>query len=426
MHIPDVPPQLLEAFRQAAAGQRLALVGGVVRDLLLHRQHQDPWRGLPDLDLVVEGQATRLVERLPDTLAQQFGVEVPLRHQPHGRYGTAKLELALPACCGGSWLVDVASARRETYPNPAENPVVTAGSLEQDLARRDFSVNAMALELVAAGLAEVTLLDPHGGQDDLAQRHLQLLHPQSLRDDPTRLLRAARYGARLGFALAAQSQRQVQTTLAEWPWPWRPGDRLDRVPAALGTRLRMELELLLEREPWPAGLALLQAWGGFALLDGELQADRAWRRRLAWGERLGLPLLPLLLLGSSSALALARRLQLPQGQQRLLEQTLSLRRRLQEALASGTDAAAPPSTWCQLLEAPGASAEAVAMLLASGAQPRRPLLHWWARWRHVGPPLDGAALLLRGWSAGPQLGEELRRLRAERLDRAMGPRRGRS
>ena len=375
---------------------------------------------------MVEGQATHLVERLPAALAQQFGEPVPIRHQSHGRYGTAELELELPAPWGGAWLVDLASARRERYPRLAENPVVAAGTLEQDLARRDFSVNAMALELVAAGLAEATLLDPYGGQGDLAQRHLQLLHPQSLQDDPTRLLRAARYGARLGFALAAPSQRQVQTTLAEWPWPWRPGDPLDRVPAALGTRLRMELELLLEREPWPAGLALLQAWGGLVLLDRELQADRAWRRRLVWGQRLGLPRLPLLLLGSSSAVALARRLQLPQGQQRLLEQTLSLRRRVQEALASGTDAAAPPSTWCQLLEAPGASAEAVAMLLASGVQPRRPLLHWWARWRHVGPPLDGAALLRQGWSAGPRLGEELRRLRAERLDRRNGRRQGSS
>jgi poly(A) polymerase len=173
----------------------------------------------------------------------------------------------------------------------------------------------------------------------------------------------------------------------------------------------MELELLLEREPWQGALALLQAWGGLALLDAQLQADRYWRRRLAWAHRLGLPLLAALVAGAADPLALAERLQLPHRQHKLLAQLLELRRLLAEA-SPGC-----PSAWCTLLEAPGLSPEAVALALAAGIGPRRPLLRWWARWRHTPPPLSAAELMAReGLRPGPALGERLRELRAERLD----------
>jgi len=416
VQIPDVPPQLLTALVEAAAGQRLALVGGVVRDLLLHRHHQDPWRGLPDLDLVVEGQAADLAARLPDALEQQFGTLIPLRQQPHGRYGTVELELQLPVERGGTWLLDLASARRERYTTPACNPEVHWGCLEDDLARRDFSVNALALDLASG-----QLLDPHGGATDLAERRLRFLHGDSLRDDPTRLLRAARYAARLGFDLAAAGRRQAQETLAAWPWPWRPGDPPELAPPALGTRLRMELELLLEREPWRQALAALQDWGGLALLAGALQEDSSWRRRLAWAERMGLPLLPVLVAAADDPEALARRLQLPQAQQAWLRQWLRLRHSLVEIARGELPLPDRPSAWCALLEQPGLRPEAVALALAMGEQPRRPLLRWWAAWRHVPSPQDGATLIGEGWAPGEALGMELRRRRRDVLDGLIQP-----
>jgi poly(A) polymerase len=419
VQIPDVPPQLLSALVEAAAGQRLALVGGVVRDLLLHRHHQDPWRGLPDLDLVVEGRASDLVERLPAALANQIGRPVAIREQHHGRYGTAELELALPPECGGTWLIDLASARQEVYPRPGANPVVSPGSLEHDLARRDVSVNAMALVLNPHGAgvgAAPELLDPCGGQADLAQRQLRFLHPHSLRDDPTRLLRAARYAARLGFDLASEALEQARATLRAWPWDWRLGDDPAQAPPALATRLRMELELLLEREPWPLALALLQRWGALALFDPGLQRDRTWGRRLRWGARLGAPPLPVLLAAASDPMALVRRLQLPHGQQALIARALQLQQHLIQIPWPST-----PSQWCGLLEALPGGAHAVALLIALGVQPRRPLLRWFWCWRHVASPLDGAALRQRGWPPGPALGAELKRLRAEELDRQCRP-----
>lgn len=476
--LPGVPPGLLPLLARCSAGRRLALVGGAVRDLLLHRLHNDPWRGLPDLDLVVEGRpgedaaATLLVR----SLAEAPELRLCDWHE-HGAFGTVELELELlppapvaagahraagpdaataaaeataPAVAvgpdrsvasGGSEgqpaavdsglalrpdlaapagdarsprpaavvLLDVATARREDYPVPAENPQVRFGRLEDDLARRDFTINAMAL-LLGDGLR---LLDPHGGRSDLRQRQLRFLHPGSVRDDPTRLLRAARYAARLGFQLAADSREQARSTVESWPWGWRRGDPPPQAPPALGTRLRMELQLLLEREPWPRALAALQEWGALALLDPALQADRHWRRRLRWAERLGLEKMVALLASAQTPLALATRLQLPHRQQRLLAALEHLRSRL-----AALDPASPGSViqWCRLLEAPGTPPQVVALALAAGLGPRRPLLRWWLCWRHLESPLRAADLIAReGLRPGPQLGERLRQLRDERL-----------
>lgn len=412
MDLPGVPPQLLQTLAAAADGAPIALVGGAVRDLLLHRIHQDPWRGLPDLDLVVEGAPADpepAAVRLAHTLEARADGRL-LAWQEHGAYGTVELELALGA--GGPIRLDVATARREHYPQAGANPVVRFGSLEDDLARRDFSINAMALRLSAAGLGSpLGLLDPHGGQADLRERRLRFLHPASLRDDPTRLLRAARYAARLGFQLAPESAEQVHRTLAAWPWPWRLGDPPGQAPAALGTRLRMELELLLEREPWSRALAALQAWGGLVLLDPALQADRRWRRRLLWADRLGLPRMVALVAAAHDPLALAERLQLPHRQHQLLAGLQELRPRL--TLAGQGDS---PAVWTARLEGHGLPAEAVALALAAGVGPRRPLLRWWLRWRHLGAGTTARELMAAGLPAGPELGERLRWLRCQRLE----------
>ena len=139
-----VPRDLL-ANLQAAAGdcgvKRLALVGGAVRDALLHHVHRDPWRGLPDLDLVVEGSS----EALATTLRERLGVERVPELRVHGSFGTVELVL-------DGFMVDVAQARKEHYPSPGQNPLVEPGCFQDDLVRRDFTINAMALVLHPNGI----------------------------------------------------------------------------------------------------------------------------------------------------------------------------------------------------------------------------------------------------------------------------------
>lgn len=418
-----LPVHLREALVARSGAFRLALVGGAVRDLFSHRLHRDPWLGVIDLDFVVEAtgscaeaEAPPAACRLGDSLleeARRRGWRVGFC-QVHAAYGTVELEI-------DDVLLDLATARREDYPAPGQNPRVRFASLEDDLARRDFSINAMALEIQPAG-ESLVLHDPHGGLRDLRQRRLNLLHSRSLEDDPTRILRAARYAARLQFRPSAECLRQWQDTLARWPWGDGRGQRelVGGIPPALGTRLRRELELLLGREPWALALGLLQSWGGMVLIDGALQADATWRRRLHWAGRFGLPLLPVLLAGAAEPQAVALRLQLPHRQQELLAQLARLRTAW---LESGPAAAAllasadrwDPSDWCALLEQPGWGPEAVALALVLGGLPRRPLLRWWCRWRHLGSPLKASDLIKQGVPPGPELGLALQRLRRDRL-----------
>src|SRR4030042_1495708 len=185
-------PQPLLALVKDISGQaakqieRVDLVGGVVRDLLL---------GYPnfDLDLVVEGDAVRLAQRVAET--------GQARLLAHHRFGTAKLRYE-------NFILDLATARKETYARPGALPAVTPGTLKDDLIRRDFSINAMAISLSAQDYGE--LIDPHQGKDDLEHRLIRVLHPKSFRDDATRILRGVCYEQRLGFEFEARTARLLK------------------------------------------------------------------------------------------------------------------------------------------------------------------------------------------------------------------------
>jgi tRNA nucleotidyltransferase (CCA-adding enzyme) len=168
-----------------AAGERpVYLVGGAVRDLLLGRA-----RG--DIDLVVVGD--------PAGLAADLGAETLAEHE---RFGTVKVAL-------DGHEIDLATARTETYAHPGALPTVApADSIEADLARRDFTINAIAVPLADPS----ALVDPHDGRDDLGAGLLRVLHPASFEDDPTRAIRAARYAARFEFELEAQTKELLRAT----------------------------------------------------------------------------------------------------------------------------------------------------------------------------------------------------------------------
>ena len=408
VRLPGIPESVLLALQEQVrlqGGMRLALVGGAVRDALLHQKYQDPWRDLPDLDLVVEGNT----ETLAQGLRQRLGLERVPELRVHGSFGTVEMVL-------DGVLLDLAQSRRECYAVPGENPVVEPGPLFQDLARRDFTVNAMALVL-ATGEVEPELLDLHGGQKDLAARQLNFLHVGSVQDDPTRVVRGARYAARLGFQLAPQALEQVQTTVRVWPWPWRPGDALDDVPPALGTRLRMELELLFGREPWQQALSHLQTWGALPLLGQALQNDRALMGRLRRAERLKVPLLcALVACDGDGSSELAHRLQLPLQQQRWIAQRIEFQAWLAVEVFPHPWQSWSAARWTEALESKPWSPEVVALDVALMSPCWKPLLRWWGRWRHVPPPQTARELIATGLQPGKQLGEALRRSRLQRLE----------
>jgi tRNA nucleotidyltransferase (CCA-adding enzyme) len=165
-------------------GVSLYLVGGVVRDLLLKREN---W----DLDLTVEGDGIAFAR----VVADRYGAGLAVFE----RFATARLVFQ------DGLKMDIATTRRESYAQPAVLPTVQPASIEEDLSRRDFTINAMAMQLNPGQFSRV--LDPYGGQRDLRARTIRVLHAGSLQDDPTRIFRAIRFEQRFGFRLERTTVR---------------------------------------------------------------------------------------------------------------------------------------------------------------------------------------------------------------------------
>jgi tRNA nucleotidyltransferase (CCA-adding enzyme) len=231
-HVGDLAEQVREALPEPLLnlvlkasevakerGHSLYLVGGFVRDLLLGKPHLD-------LDIVVEGDAI--------ALARSLSSEVGGRVHSHDRFGTAKLILEDQE--GPLAFVDFTTARREFYEYSTALPQVERSSIKQDLYRRDFTINTMAISLDEDTFGE--LLDFYGGERDLNEGLIRVLHNLSFIEDPIRMLRAVRLEQRLGFRLEDMTEELISDAL-EW---------LDRVG---GERIRQELEAVFqESEPW--------------------------------------------------------------------------------------------------------------------------------------------------------------------------------
>lgn len=176
------------------AGFPAYLVGGCVRDILLASRRS---RGLEtvsrDLDIVIEGDIAAFVQRLER--------EMCLSVRVCERFATAKARLP------GGFTVDIAGARRESYPRPAALPVVKLSSINNDLYRRDFTVNTLAAKINKSGFGE--LLDLFGAEKDLHNKQIRVLHDKSFEDDPTRIFRAARFEQRLGFTIEGHTERLI-------------------------------------------------------------------------------------------------------------------------------------------------------------------------------------------------------------------------
>ncbi|WP_457637258.1 CBS domain-containing protein [Oceanithermus sp.] len=235
---------VLDALAERFSEGSIYLVGGAVRDALLGEAS-------PDADLVLEGVDPAAVARF---LTSRFGGSYGV----HYSFGTAHASLDLGI------EVDLATAREEDYPSPGALPRVRSSTLARDLARRDFTVNAMAFRIVPRpGL----LVDHYGGLQDLEKRLLRPLHPLSFVEDPSRVVRGIRLAARLGFSFSPEAEKQIEQLAA-----------LEEVPPAAASRLRREL-LLLFKEPVPsaalemaAGFGMLQKLYGLRLTDRLRQA----------------------------------------------------------------------------------------------------------------------------------------------------------
>ena len=386
----DGLPAELVGFMQTAGelaagrGQSLYLVGGVVRDLLLGKPNLD-------LDLVVEGDAVALARELAGLKAARITT--------HPRFKTAKLTWA-------GFSVDFTSARSESYARPGALPTVKPGSLESDLFRRDFTINAMAVSLDASRYGE--LIDHYGGRSDLEQRLIRVLHEKSFVDDATRIWRGLRYEQRLDFHLE-------EATLN---WLKRDLPRLDTIS---GDRLRYELECVFREAQPEKALCRADELGVLKKLHPALAADGWLVDRFRLARRLSLPhppsfalylaLLAYRLSGEECG-ELTSSLKLSKPVARIVRDTATLKAKIKTLSYPEIK----PSYVYRLLHGLSPSAIVAGSIATASPVARQRMESYLHKLRYVKPALNGSDLIGVGITPGPRVKELLERLREARLN----------
>jgi tRNA nucleotidyltransferase (CCA-adding enzyme) len=378
---------LLHRLAEEAEARQMPLyiVGGSVRDLVLGRR-------LNDFDLTVEGDAIALAR----SLASKHGGGVTA----HQKFGTAKWFLPEPLKTDHDTL-DLISARSETYKHPAALPTVKLGSLGDDLRRRDFTINALAVRLDGSHFGE--LRDDLNGLDDLQKGMIRVLHPRSFIDDPTRMYRAVRYEGRYGFKIA-------QDTLALIPQA-RPF-----VEKLSAQRIRHELDLILEE---PNAVSILKRLDKLDLLSvihpglaNFNQSDLATvkseeavlqNRNSRW-------ILWLMHLKDQEIEFLNERLHFPADLLKVLHSAALLKANLTAVVGL------KPSKVVEFLESYSIKALEVLSSAVQDEEIKNILTKYLSEWWYVKPKTTGHDLKKRGIPPGPKYTEILRRLRAAWLD----------
>jgi tRNA nucleotidyltransferase (CCA-adding enzyme) len=390
----------------AQMGHSIYFVGGLVRDLLLDIP-------IVDFDIVVEGDAIGLARRL----RRQVGGRV----RSHGRFGTAKwlIPTESPALSaqgaeeGGGLppAMDFVTARTEFYTHPTALPEVERSSIKQDLHRRDFTINTLAIRLDPDHFGE--LLDFYGGEADLRQGIIRVLHSLSFVEDPTRILRAARLEARLDFRTEPRTEQLIAGAVS----------LLDRVS---GDRIRHELVLIFREAEPERALCRLQELGVLDAISPGLLCDRWLRTRFerlrqaeadpVWAldrDELVLVYLALLLyrLPSAKSKLCQKRLKLARDDVKRLGEVKQIK-----AHVPSLERAQSASTLFRKLS-PYSTEALLAVWAAENKPVRRQIRRFQTELRDVRPTLDGRYLIEQcGLKPGPIFGCLLEQLRDARLD----------
>jgi tRNA nucleotidyltransferase (CCA-adding enzyme) len=355
------------------------LAGGTVRDLVLGATPRDP-------DLVIVGQATTYAVRLAEALGGDAGTP--------SEFGTITVTV-------GGRIIDIATARSETYDKPGALPTVSPSDIETDLRRRDFTVNAMAISIMPGQVGR--LVDPSNGFSDCARRRLRILHPGSFADDPTRAIRAVRYMVRLGFELETATSEAMERDL-------------HFMDAVSGPRIRAELEKLLSEPNRVEMIRLADRLGTLAAIAPTLRPGSAG---LAGLEKVGdgksaVQYFAYLVAGltENESKAVIERLDPPREWREII--AAGHRYRAIATILDRTDLS--PSEIVELLSPFPLEALKVQQRLAPPTPQRKNLQDYMERHRHVKTELTGHDVMAAGVPEGPRVGELLKELRAARLD----------
>ena len=390
---------LIAKFIEINNNTKVAFVGGYLRDLLISKFHKESFLEPVDIDLVIEGSSIALAKFIKKNIVN---VEVCLIKE-FNLYNTVEINI-------NDYKIDIASARKEIYPAPGLNPRVTSSTIEEDLGRRDFTVNSIAFDVSTR-----KIYDLYGGISDLKNKKLNLLHNKSISDDPSRIIRCAKYASRLDFNISNNSLKQSQETVRQWPWKSSETDQKTIFPPALGIRIRMELAQIYKLDNLNNVISIIDKWGIISILNENIKVDSNFFGGLNWLKKLNGNYLLFLLKDAEDLEKVCQRFLVNSTEKKVLEDYAKIKKILK--INKDKYIQYPPSSWTEFIEKRNLNEETVKLLICDGGLYWRNLFKWLFIYKFIKSKKDGETLKREGWDPGKEMGEEIKRLRYLEIDK---------
>ena len=378
---------------------KVAIVGGYIRDLLITKFNEKISFKPLDIDIVTEGSSVDLAKFIKKNV---LNVELCLIKE-FEIYDTVELNI-------NNLKIDIASARKENYESPGFNPIVKHANIEDDLQRRDFSINAIAFEF-----SKQEIYDFFDGIKHLQEKELHLLHENSIRDDPSRLIRCARYASRLGFKISNKSLQQSQRIIESWPWEVIKNDTKSKFPPGISIRIRMELSEIYKYDNLSKIVSLLNEWGVISILNKNISVNNKFLRGLKWLKKLKGNYVLYLIKNSKNLELNCQRFFINKKEKKILNDYLNITNQLENEKDKFIYFA--PSNWTEFIETKNLDEETVKLLICNGGLFWKSFFKWLFIYKFIKSKKSGYLLKSEGWQPGKIMGDEIKRLRYVEIDK---------
>ena len=390
--------EIISNFIQLNTDIKVAFVGGYLRDLLIKKIHQNTFVRSIDIDIIIEGSALSLAHFIKKNISN---VDLCLIKE-FELYNTVEMDI-------NNIKVDIASAREEIYFGPGLNPSVRDSSIYKDLQRRDFTINTIAYEV-----SRQEVYDLYNGIEHIYKKELHLLHQNSISDDPSRILRCAKYASRLGFKISESSLNQSRKTIRQWPWNITKKISYPKFAPGISIRIRMELTEIFKNENLGRVIKELIEWDLISILDKSIKVDSKFLRGLKRVKQLDGKFILYLLKDSLSLDNSCERFYLNKKEKAILENYLEIKKSLK--LNEHNFLNFSPSKWTKYIEDNNFDIETVKLIISDGGIFWKPFFRWFFIYRFVKSSKNGEELKKEGWDQGKGLGNEIKRLRYLAID----------
>jgi len=398
LNIPFKLYSLINEYIAINKNVKIAFVGGYIRDLLINKIHKLKSITPLDIDLVIEGSAISLAKFIKKNIKD---VEICLIKE-FEIYNTVELNI-------NNLKIDIASAREEIYESPGLNPVVKETTILQDLKRRDISINAIAFEIPTKQIHDL-----FEGINHIKKKEIHLLHKNSIKDDPSRLLRCAKYSSRLNFKITQSSLAQSQQTIKSWPWIYKYKKNKFVFPPGISIRIRMELSEIIKFDNLSKIISKLNSWRVIALLNRDIKINHQFTRGLHWIKKLNGNEILFLIKDSTSDELLFERLYINKKDRKIINEYKVIKSKFEKDIEKFKYFSA--SNWTAFIEDNNLDPETIKLLISDSLLFWRELLRWLLFYRFIKSSKNGKILKEEGWEEGKNIGDEIKRLRYINID----------